>query len=162
MLRGAACASASPDTVCGVAVLGCRWPGQPRLLRDPPRAKEYEGRIDCKCAAWPGGVTLLAVGGVQIVRCAWCCGGRGDAARGPADRGISLYRVIVAMWPGSSGRCALSPARANFFPGRIDLLSWLFVMMCGVLEFVGKGHSGSGAWPAGLQRIVDVDVGARF
>ena len=42
------------------------------------------------------------------------------------------------------GRCALSSARADLVSGRIDLVSWLFVMMCEVLEFVGKGHSGVG------------------
>ena len=26
--------------------------------------------------------------------------GRGDTARGPVDRGVSLFRVVVAMWPG--------------------------------------------------------------
>ena len=42
----------------------------------------------------------------------------------------------------ASGRCALSPARADLVSGRIKLLSWLFVMMCGVLEFISTGHSG--------------------
>ena len=60
-LRGAVCASVSRGTVCEVAVLGCRWPGQPRLPRAPPCAKEYEGRIGCKCAAWPGGVKFACV-----------------------------------------------------------------------------------------------------
>ena len=57
-LRGAFCASVPLSTVCGVAVLGCRWPGQPRLLRDPPCAKEYEGRVGSP----PVGSTLLALG----------------------------------------------------------------------------------------------------
>ena len=56
------CASISPGTVRGVAALGCRWPGQPRLPRDPPYAKEYGVRIDCKCAAWLGGVKFACVG----------------------------------------------------------------------------------------------------
>ena len=54
-------ASVSLGTVCGVPVLGCRWPGQPRLLCDPHCAKEYEGGICCKCAAWPGGVKFVCI-----------------------------------------------------------------------------------------------------
>ena len=46
----------------GVAVLGCRWPDQPRLPRDPPCAREYEGRIGYKCAAWPSGVKVASAG----------------------------------------------------------------------------------------------------
>ena len=49
--RGGVCVSVTLGIACGVAVLGCRWPGQPRLPRDPPYAKEYEVRIDCTCAA---------------------------------------------------------------------------------------------------------------
>ena len=41
----------------------------------------------------------------------------------------------------ASARCALSSACADLVYGRIDLLSWLFVVMCGMLEFAGKGHN---------------------
>ena len=41
--------------VCGVAVSGCREPGQLGLVRGSHCAKEYEVRVDCKCAAWPDG-----------------------------------------------------------------------------------------------------------
>ena len=34
------------------------------------------------------------------VVCARRCGGIGGAAKGPVDRGMSLGRVVVAMWPG--------------------------------------------------------------
>ena len=37
--------------VCGVAVSVCRWPGQPRLLRDPPYEKDYKTCLDRKCVA---------------------------------------------------------------------------------------------------------------
>ena len=57
----------------------------------------------------------------------------------------------------ASGQCALSSVRAKLVSGRIDLPSWLFVTMCGVLEFVGKGHS-SVEWeldfgPLGFRRF---------
>ena len=61
-VAGVVCASMFLGTVSGVAVVGCRWPGQPRLLRDPPCAKEYEVRIDCKCAAWPNGAKFACTG----------------------------------------------------------------------------------------------------
>ena len=60
----------SLGTACGLEVLGCRWPGQPRLRRDPPFAKEYEGRIGCKCAAWLGGVKFVRIGVFERGECA--------------------------------------------------------------------------------------------
>ena len=86
-LRGALCASVSLGTVCGVAVLGCRWPGQPRLLRDPPYGKEYEGLIDCKCAAWPYEGQFACVGGSSDE---WSVCGVSDGIRG----------VRAASWRG--------------------------------------------------------------
>ena len=61
ILREDVCVSVPLGIACGVAVSGCRWPRQPRLPRDPPCAKEYEVRIDCKRAAWPGGVRFPGV-----------------------------------------------------------------------------------------------------
>ena len=40
----------------------------------------------------------------------------------------------------ASGRCALSSACTDLVSGLIDMLIWLFVVMCGVLEFIGKEH----------------------
>ena len=70
---------------------------------------------------------------------AWCCGGRGGAAGGHVDRGVSLRRVVVALGPGRRDSVPCR-RRAGLVSGCIDLLSWLFVMMCGVLKFVGEGH----------------------
>ena len=67
---GGVCVSVSLGTAGGVAVLGCRWPCQPRLPRDPPCAKEYEGCIGCKCAAWPGGVKFVRIGVFGCRECA--------------------------------------------------------------------------------------------
>ena len=63
--------------VCGVAVPGCRWPGQPRLLRDPPCAKEYEARVDCKCAARLDGEQVCLRWGLRVSGVCVCdaCGG---------------------------------------------------------------------------------------
>ena len=73
-----------------------------------------------------------------------CCGGRGDAAKGPVDRGMSLCRVVVAMWPGRRDGVPCPRRLRMFISRRIDLLSWLLVMMCVVLEFAGAGRSGAG------------------
>ena len=70
--------------------------------------------------------------------------GRGEAARGPGNRGVSLCRVVVAMWPVYRDGVPCRRRVRICVSEHIDPLSWLFAMMCGVLEFVGKGHSGVG------------------
>ena len=155
---GGVCASASLGTVCGVAVSGCRWPGQLRLPRDPKTAREYEGRIGCKCAAWPGGVKFAWPGPrldgsgrcvrryVSVVR-ALCCWGRGGAARGLVDRGVFLRKVVAARWSESRGRVRCRRYARVSFPGMSIVLvgcSW-----CGMrlLETAYEEAERLGAWP---------------
>ena len=71
---------------------------------------------------------------------------RGVAAADGTQRGALL--VVVCPYVGwlphcGSGFGTVCPVLGGYelFCGRIDLLSWLFVVICGVLEFVGKGHS---------------------
>ena len=51
------------------------------------------------------------------------CGGRGEAASDPVDRGVSLCRVVVTLRPG------VGAVRTDPVSRHIDLLSWLFVAM---------------------------------
>ena len=48
---------------------------------------------------------------------ALCCGGRGGAARGPADRGVFLRRVVVARWSGRHGSVPCRRRARVWFPG---------------------------------------------
>ena len=48
---------------------------------------------------------------------ALCCGGRGGAARGPADRGVFLRRVVVARWSGRRGSVPCHRHARVWFPG---------------------------------------------
>ena len=63
-----------------------------------------------------GGVGRCNRGYMSVMR-AWCCGGRGDAARGPVDRGVSLCRVVVAMRPGRRGGAPCRRCARIRFPG---------------------------------------------
>ena len=81
------------------------------------------------------------------VMAAWYCGGTGDAARGPVDRGVSLWRAFVAVRPEARAGVSCRRFARIRFPGMSICLascSWWCVRM---LEFAWEGAKGVGAWP---------------
>ena len=89
---------------------------------------------------------------------ALCCRGRGGAARGPADRGVFLHRVVVARWSGRRDS-VLCRWRARFcFPG----LSICLLVVRGVVRSCcGPPMGLLRGWVHGLRKIVTADAGVR-
>ena len=62
------------------------------------------------------GVGRCVRGYMSVMR-ALCCGGRGGAARCPADRGVFLLRMVVARWFGRRGSVFCRRCARGWLPG---------------------------------------------
>ena len=72
--------------------------------------------------------------------------------RGRGEKSCRLWCAVIQgschLETKASGQCALLSTCTDLVSGYIDLLSWLFMVMCvGMLEFAGKGTKGLGLWP---------------
>ena len=76
-----------------------------------------------------------------------CCGGRGGAGRGPADRGVLLRRVVVVLWSERRGSVPCRRCARVWFPCMSICLvgfPWCCVRMLGSAY---EGVKGLDAWP---------------